>query len=167
MRLLCLPTVTTVRMISKSTIFLFIATTLAISCSNKGATKKDVDLLTATPWKYEMAGFGSGDDGIFDALDPTIAGSEKENAIIFRKDGTGCIQPTSSQPTSSQPTFSQPTSRSKDSYPFIWAFQNNDSTIYFQDQYYKVRVLSRHRLEIYADQRLGKSSTRYTIVLSH
>lgn len=151
-----LPTVTTVRMISKSTIFLFIAGSLAIGCSNKGAIKKDVDLLTATPWKYEMAGFGSGDDGNFDALDPTIAGSEKDNTIIFRKDGTGCIQQ----------TFSQQASRSKDGFPFIWAFQN-DSTIYFQDQYYKVRVLSRHRLEIYADQRLGGSSTRYTIVLSH
>jgi hypothetical protein len=159
-------------MISKSTIFLLIAGSLAIGCSNKGATKKDIDLLTANPWKYEMAGFGSGDDGNFDALDPTIAGSEKDNAIIFRKDGTGCIQsafsqPTFSQPNSSQQTFSQqPSSRSKDSFPFIWAFQN-DSTIYFQDQYYKVRVLSRHRLEIYADQRLGGSNTRYTIVLSH
>ena len=143
-------------MISKSTIFLFIAGSLAIGCSNKGAIKKDVDLLTATPWKYEMAGFGSGDDGNFDALDPTIAGSEKDNTIIFRKDGTGSIQP----------TFSQQTSSKKDGFPFIWAFQN-DSTIYFQDQYYKVRVLSRHRLEIYADQRLGGSNTRYTIVLSH
>jgi hypothetical protein len=149
-------------MIFKSTIFLFIATSLAISCSNKGATKEDVDLLTATPWKYEMAGFGSGDDGNFDALDPTIAGSEKDNAIIFRKDGTGSIQS-----ISSQQTFSQQTSRSKDSFPFMWAFQNNDSTIYFQDQYYKIRVLSRHRLEIYADQRFGGSSTRYTIVLRH
>src|SRR4051812_11970546 len=108
-------------MISKSTIFLLIAGSLAIGCSNKGATKKDIDLLTANPWKYEMAGFGSGDDGNFDALDPTIAGSEKDNAIIFRKDGTGCIQstfsqPTFSQPNSSQQTFSQqPSSRSKDS----------------------------------------------------
>lgn len=144
-------------MMFKSTIFLFIAGSLAIGCSNKGATKKDVDLLTANPWKYEMAGFGSGDDGNFDALDPAIAGSEKDNAIIFRKDGTGYIQQTFSQ---------QASSRNKDSFPFIWAFQN-DSTIYFQDQYYKVRVLSRHRLEIYADQRLGGSNTRYTIVLSH
>ncbi|HTI91670.1 MAG TPA: hypothetical protein VL727_13850 [Puia sp.] len=139
-------------MTSKSTIFLFIAVTLATSCSNKGAAKKDVDLLTATPWKYEMAGFGSGDDGNFDALDPTIAGSEKDNTIIFRKDGTG---------------YTQQASRNKDSFPFIWALQNNDSTIYFQDQYYKIRVLSKHRLEIYADQRLGGSSTRYTIVLRH
>ena len=98
-----------------------------------------------------MAGFGSGDYGNFDALDPAIAGSEKENTIIFRKDGTG---------------YSQHASKSKDGFPFIWAFKN-DSTIYFQDQYYKVRVLSRHRLEIYADQRLGASNTRYTIVLSH
>ncbi len=145
-------TATTVRMISKSTISLIIATSLAIGCSNKGTTGKDVELLTATPWRYEKAGFGSGDDGNFDALAPAIAGSEKDNTIIFRKDGTG---------------YSQLASRSKDSFPFMWAFQNNDSTIYFQDQYYKVRVLSRHRLEIYADQRLGGSSTRYTIVLSH
>jgi hypothetical protein len=144
-------------MISKSTIFLFIATSLAIGCSNKGATRKDVDLLTATPWKYEKAGFGSGDEGNFDALDPAIAGSEKENSIIFRKDGTGSIEQ----------TFSQQTAKNKDGFPFMWAFQNNDSTIYFQDQYYKVRVLSRHRLEIYADQRFGGSNTRYTIVLSH
>ena len=134
-----------------------IAVSLATGCSTKGTTKKDVDLLTATPWKYEMAGFGSGDDGIFDALDPTIAGSEKDNTIIFRKDGTGTIQQ----------TLSQQTSRNKDSFPFIWALQNNDSTIYFQDQYYKIRVLSKHRLEIYADQRLGGSNTRYTIVLRH
>ena len=144
-------------MIPKSTILLFIAGSLAIGCSNKGATRKDVDLLTATPWKYEMAGFGSGDEGNFDALDPTIAGSEKDNTIIFRKDGTGYIQQ----------TFSEQASKNKDGFPFMWAFQNNDSTIYFQDQYYKVRVLSRHRLEIYADQRLGASNTRYTIVLSH
>src|ERR1700754_1077503 len=135
-------------MIFKSTIFLLVAASLAMGCSNKGATKKDVDLLTATPWKYEMAGFGSGDAGIFDALDPTIAGSEKDNTIIFRKDGTGYTQSTSLQSTSSQSTSSQQASRSKDRFPFIWAFQNNDSTIYFQDQYYKVRVLTRHRLEI-------------------
>jgi hypothetical protein len=58
-------------------------------CSDKNATGKDLDLLTNTPWKYEKAGFDSNDDGIFDALDPRIAGSEKDNTIIFCKDGTG------------------------------------------------------------------------------
>ena len=104
-----------------------------------------MELLTGNPWKYEKAGFGSDDDGIFDALDPRIAGAEKNNTIVFRKDGTGCA----------------------DTLPFQWAFQNNDSTIYFQDQYYKVRTLSRHRLEIYTDQKLGTIPTRYTIVLKH
>jgi hypothetical protein len=104
-----------------------------------------MELLTGNPWKYEKAGFGSNDDGIFDALDPRIAGGEKNNTIVFRKDGTGCA----------------------DTLPFQWAFQNNDSTIYFQDQYYKVRTLSRHRLEIYTDQKLGAIPTRYTIVLQH
>jgi hypothetical protein len=104
-----------------------------------------MELLTGNPWKYEKAGFGSDDDGIFDALDPRIAGGEKNNTIVFRKDGTG---------------FS-------DTLPFIWAFQNNDSSIYFQNQYYKVRVLSRNRFEIYADQKLGTVPTRYIIVFKH
>lgn len=120
-------------------------------CSGKNSSGKDLDLLTNTPWKYEKAGFDSNDDGIFDALDPRIAGSEKDNTIIFCKDGTGYSAIKSSP----------------DSLPFIWAFQNNDSTIYFEDQYYKVRTLNRHRLEIYADQKFGEVSTRYIIVLKH
>jgi len=123
---------------------------LLAGCSDKNPSGKDLDLLTANPWKYEKAGFDSNDDGIFDALDPRIAGSEKENMVIFRKDGTG---------------YSQLESK-KDGFPFMWAFQNHDSTIYFQDQYYKIRTLTQHRLEIYADQKLGTSNTRYVIVLS-
>lgn len=109
-------------------------------------------MLTNSPWRYERAGFDD-EDASFDALDPQIAGNEKDNTIIFCKDGTG---------------YSQFSHRSRagnpDSFPFIWAF-SNDSTIYFQDQYYKVRVLTPQRLEIYADQKFGGSKTRYTIVL--
>jgi hypothetical protein len=104
-----------------------------------------MELLTGNPWKYEKAGFGSDDEGIFDALDPRISGGEKNNFIVFRKDGTG----------------------QADALPFIWYFHNNDSTIYFQNQYYKVRTLSRNRFEIYADQKLGAVHTRYTIVFKH
>jgi hypothetical protein len=127
-------------------ITLLIATGLSVTgCSDKSGTKRDVDLLTNTPWRYEKAGFDSNDDGIFDALDPNIAGSEKDNAITFCKDGSGTIN----------------------SLPFIWAFQNGDSTIYFQDQYYRVRTLTRHRLEIYADEKWGGMNTRYIIILKH
>ena len=116
---------------------------------------KDVDLLTGTPWKYEKAGFDN-DGGTFDALDPRIAGNEKDNTVIFCKDGTGYSQ------------FSRKSrSGNPDSLPFIWAFQNGDSTIYFEDQYYKVRELSPNRFEIYADQRLGSNNTRYTIIFKH
>jgi len=140
-------------MIPKSTIFSLTASLLAIvGCFSQGPSGQDLDLLTTAPWKYEKAGFGSGDDGVFDALDPRIAGGEKDNTIIFCKDGTG---------------YTKLNNKHKDSFPFIWSFQNNDSTIYFQDQYYKVRTLTKHRLEIYADQKLGGSNTRYTIVLSH
>ena len=114
-------------------------------CADKSGTKRDLDLLTNTPWKYEKAGFDSNDDGIFDALDPNIAGNEKDNSIIFCKDGSGTIN----------------------HLPFIWAFQSGDSTIYFQDQYYRVRTLTRHRLEIYADEKWGGVNKRYIIILKH
>jgi hypothetical protein len=142
-------------MFLKWTILTFTVAFLTIGCFSKAASGKDLELLTGSPWKYEKAGFGN-DDGVFDALDPRIAGSEKENMIIFCKDGTG---------------YSQYQHKSRngnpDSLPFMWAFQNDDSTIYFQDQYYKVRTLSPKRLEIYADQRFGGVSTRYTIVFIH
>lgn len=112
---------------------------------------KDVDVLTGSPWKYEKAGFDD-DDGTFDALDPRIGGTAKDNLIIFCKDGTGYSQVSH-------------TRGNADTLPFIWAFQNNDSTIYFQDAYYRVKVLTRQRLEMYADQRYGGTSTRYTIIL--
>jgi hypothetical protein len=136
-----------IRMQTQWTIFtLLIATGLSLTgCSDKNGNKKDLDLLTNTPWKYEKAGFDSNDDGIFDALDPRIAGSEKDNMITFCKDGTG----------------------TQNSLPFSWSFQKDDSIIYFQDQYYRVRTLNRHRLEIYADEKWGGINTRYIIILKH
>lgn len=129
------------------TIFaLLIATGLSsAACIGKNGNTKDVDLLTNIPWKYEKAGFDSNDDGIFDALDPRIAGSEKDNMITFCKDGTG----------------------TQNSLPFSWSFQKGDSIIYFQDQYYRVRTLNRHRLEIYADEKWGGVNSRYIIILKH
>lgn len=131
------------------------AGTLATGCSDKHTSGKAVDLLTGTPWKYEKAGFAD-DDGTFDALDPRIAGTEKDNIIIFCKDGTGYSEVNHKSPNGSP-----------DSLPFIWALQNGDSTIYFQDTYYRIRELSPNRFEIYADQHIGGTSTRYTIVFKH
>ena len=125
------------------------------ACNTRNASGKDLELLTGSPWKYEKAEFDD-EEGTFDALDPHIAGSEKDNTVIFCKDGTG---------------YSQYKHRSRsgnpDSLPFMWTFQNNDSTIYFEDQYYRVKTLSPDKLEIYADQRIGGVSTRYTIIFIH
>ena len=151
------------RMNINSTIITLLITGLSVTgCSGRNGNGKDLELLTNTPWKYEKAGFDSNDDGIFDALDPSIAGSEKDNSIIFCKDGTGYSElgPNSKQSPKS-------TKGAPESLPFIWSFQNGDSTIYFQDQYYKVRTLDRHRLEIYADEKLGQVNTRYIIILKH
>jgi hypothetical protein len=130
----------------RTIVTLLIAAGLSVTgCSDKRGNKRDLDLLTNMPWKYEKAGFDSNDDGVFDALDPRIAGSEKDNTIVFCKDGTGKTE----------------------NLPFIWAFQNDDSTIFFQDQYYRIRTLNKQRLELYADEKFGGVNTRYIIILKH
>ncbi|HEY4060392.1 MAG TPA: lipocalin family protein [Puia sp.] len=145
------------RMFSKLTIIALSAGLSVAGCSAKSSSPHDMELLTGNPWRYESAGFDSDDDNSFDALDPTIAGCEKDNTIIFRKDGTGY----------SGQGLVKCKIAGPDSLPFMWSFQNNDSTIYFQDQYYKVKILSPSRFEIYADQKLGRINTRYTIVFKH
>lgn len=127
------------------------------SCNKNHSTGHDIDVLTKASWKYEKAGFDSDEDGVFDALDPRIAGCERDNTVIFRSDGTGSMQEGLIKCKPSDP----------DSLPFLWSFQDNDSTIYFQDQYYKIRSLTDSRFEIYADQNLGGVITRYTIVFRH
>jgi hypothetical protein len=145
------------RRYAKSILSLLLASLSLAACSWSDNSGKKLKLLTHSPWKYERAGFGSDDGGIFNALDPRIAGCEMDNTIIFRMDGSGTLQEGAIKCKLSDP----------DSLPFMWSFQNNDSTIYFQDQYYKVQVLNNDRLVIYADQNLGGVNTRYTIVLRH
>lgn len=144
-------------MFSNRTILALSVSLSLVGCGTHDPSSRDVELLTGTPWKYEKAGFDSDDDGVFDALDPRIAGSDKDNTIIFRTDGTGSLVENKIRGKASEPR----------SLPFMWSFQNNDSTIYFEDQYYKVRALTNQRLEIYADQKLGGMNTRYVIVLKH
>ena len=133
-------------------IILALAAGLFCGCLHSASSGKDVEVLTGSPWKYEKAGFDN-DDGTFDALDPQIIGGDRDNTVIFCKDGTGYSH------------ISRRTAGMPDTLPFMWAFQSGDSTIYFQNQYYKVRLLTQRRLEIYADQRYGGTSTRYTIIL--
>lgn len=130
---------------------------LTVGCGKKGSSGRDIELLTQSPWKYEKAGFDSDDDGVFDALDPRIAGCEKDDAVVFNPDGSGTLDEGAIKCRVAEPG----------SLPFMWAFQNNDSTLYFQDQYFTVKTLSRERLEIFADQNLGGVTTRYVIVFRH
>ena len=148
------------RKYSKWTIITLSAGLFLASCDQFGNSGKDLKLLTSNPWKYEQAGFltdGQEEEGSFDALDPRIAGSEKDDRIVFRTDGTGSFEECKVKCKTSGPK----------SLPFIWSFQNNDSTIYFQDRYYKVKTLTNNRLVLYADQELGATHTRYTIVMKH
>jgi len=145
---------------SKWTIITLSAGLALGGCFSQGTSGHDLELLTGTPWKYEQAGFATDDqeeETSFDALDPRIAGCEKDDRIVFRTDGTGTLEEGKVKCRASGP----------ESLPFVWSFQNNDSTIYFQDRYYKVRTLTDSRLVLYSDQKLGTTNTRYTIVMKH
>jgi hypothetical protein len=133
------------------------ASLLVAGCDKKSSSGQDIDLLTQTPWKYEKAGFDSDQDGVFDALDPRIAGCEKDDTVIFKPDGSGLLTEGPIKCSQMEPS----------SLPFMWSFQNNDSTLYFQDQYFVVKTLSRQKLEIYSDQNLGGVNTRYIIIFKH
>jgi len=145
-------------MLLKWTILICSASFALSSCT--GASGHDMDLLTHSPWKYEKAAFDSDDeDGTsFNALDPRIIGFEKDYSIVFRKDGTGAMKDGRTK------TRHHP---GPDSLPFLWSFKNNDSLLYFQDQYYRVQTLNNDRLIIYADHKLGRVNSRYTVVLKH
>lgn len=150
-------------MLLKWTILTLSAGFLLASCSYKGnASRHNLDLLTSSPWKYEKAGFRTDDDDDdevnFDALDPRIAGAERDYSIVFRPDGTGF---------QGEGKAKAKHSGNPDSLPFLWSFQNNDSTFYFQDQYYKIKTLTNSKFIIYADQTLGGVSSRYIIILKH
>jgi hypothetical protein len=144
------------RIFTNRIFFLWAALSIG-SCHGIHSSSHDVELLTHTPWKYQKAGFESNQEGVFDALDPQIAGCDKDVRIVFKPDGTGSLDQDLTKCKVSDPA----------SLPFVWSFQDNDSSIYFQNQYYKVRTLTNDRLEIYADQRLGEASTRYIIIFRH
>lgn len=120
------------------------------SCQQHDRTSHDIELLTSTPWRYEEAGFSTDDredaeTASFNALDPVISGPEKDNSVVFLRDGTG----------------------SDNRLPFTWSFQDNDSVLYFQDRYYMVKSLTANRLVMYADQKRGGVLTHYKIILKH
>ncbi|HVV05154.1 MAG TPA: hypothetical protein VHC96_13075 [Puia sp.] len=146
-------------MLSKWTILAISISLTLGSCQS--TSHHNMDLLTSSPWKYEKAGFDTEtadeDAASFNALDPRIIGFEKDYAIVFRTDGTGALK--ENRPRNKH--------HNADSLPFFWSFQNNDSVLYFQDQYYKIQTLNNDRLVIYADQHLGGDHSRYTIILRH
>jgi hypothetical protein len=144
-------------MLGKWTILLLSAGLALSSCN--GGSGHNMDLLTHSPWKYEKAAFNSEDEdgSSFNALDPHIIGFEKDYFIIFRADGTGSLKESKARNKHTN----------LDSLPFFWSLQNNDSLLYFQDQYYKVQTLNNDHLVIYADQKLKGVHSRYTIVLRH
>lgn len=132
----------------------------ASGCGSAGVSARKIKLLTTEAWQYEKAGFYTNDedeeDVRFDALDPRIAGCEKDDRIVFRSDGTGILEEGKVK-----------CKVDSDNLPFVWSFQNNDSTIYFQDRYYKVKTLTDRRFVIYTDEKYGDIKTRYTIVMRH
>jgi hypothetical protein len=142
----------------KWTILSILSASLALG-SCRSSSGRDMELLTNSPWIYEKAAFNTDDeeDVHFDALDPRIMGFVKDYTVVFRQDGTGALRESNTNGKHHR----------IDSFPFIWSFQNKDSLLYFQDQYYRVQTLTNDHLIIYADHKVKGVHSRYTIVLKH
>jgi hypothetical protein len=51
--------------------------------------------------------------------------------------------------------------------PFTWLLENHDSSIYFEEQYFKIKTLSDTKLEIYHDEDIDGNDIRYIIAFRH
>jgi len=114
-------------------------------------------LLTKAAWKYEKKGFDSGSDGYVNVLDSRLSDCEKDDITIFNPDGSGVFKTGIRKCDQSDPPF----------LPFTWMFGNHDSTIYFENQYFRIQTLTDKRLEIYHEEEIGGDDVRYVIAFSH
>lgn len=130
---------------------------LGLNCGSNNSQKSRYELLTNMAWKYEKAGFDSNQDGYIDVLDPKISGCERDDLILFNKDGTGSFNIGGIRCDISDPP----------SLPFMWAFENRENAIYFQEQHFQIKILSRSRLEMITYQHSGDITTKYMIILKH
>jgi hypothetical protein len=143
--------------LSKLFQFILIGATLAATCGKNGSQKSKSELLTHAPWKYEKAGFDSNQDGYIDVLDPKISGCQRDDIILFNRDGTGSFNIGGTKCELSDPS----------SLPFIWSFEDKGNAIYFQEQHFRIMTLSSSRLEMFAYQQSGTTRTKYMIILKH
>jgi hypothetical protein len=114
-------------------------------------------LLTHSPWHYEKAGFDSDQDGYIDVLDPRIDDCEKDDLIIFNRDGSGSFNTGSRKCDPSDPPI----------LPFLWSFENNARSMYFDDQNFTIETLSASRLEMYSYRQAAGITSKYLIILRH
>ncbi|HTQ26488.1 MAG TPA: hypothetical protein VMI35_00095 [Puia sp.] len=126
-------------------------------CRAKNGADEKTALLTRAAWKYEKMGFDSDEDGYIDVLDSRVSDCEKDDLTIFRPDGSGVFQSGRIKCDPSDPP----------SLPFTWLLENHDSSIYFEEQYFRIKTLTDSHLEIYHDETLAGSDVRYIIAFTH
>jgi hypothetical protein len=127
------------------------------SCRVKSNAANRTSLLTRAAWKYEKKGFDSDKDGYINVLGSRLSDCEKDDTTIFNMDGSGVFKSGIRKCDLSDPP----------SLPFTWMLENHDSTIYFEDQLFRIKTLTNSRLEIFHEEEIGGDDVRYVIAFSH
>ena len=138
-------------------VILGLASLLSQGCRQTAVDKAKTALLTRAAWKYQKIGFDSKEDGYIDVLGSRLEDCAKDDITIFNADGSGTCQTGPLKCDPADPT----------ALPFRWSFENHDSTLYFEEQHFKVKTLSENKLEIYNEEHLGGTNVRYIISFGH
>ena len=129
--------------------------------SKSGPTK--TDLITKAAWKYDHAALDINKDGQIDTDLPAgyVTACEKDNTILFKKDGTGVADEGPSK-------CDQGDAQSTD---FNWSFENGEQNIVFAQSIFttidgnvKILTLNDTKLELMKEVTLAPGQTVNVIV---
>ena len=114
----------------------------------------NVELISASAWKFDTAGIDANRDGTIDAAIPEdmLESCDTDNTILFRTDGTGTIDEGATKCDDSNPQ----------SVGFTWSFKNNETVINFSDTLFggltgdvTIRRLTATQLELAKEVNIG------------
>ena len=134
----------------KLKIVLLLAGFAFVSC-NKGEDSKSgptkTDLITKAAWKFEHAALDMNKDGQIDTDLPAgyVKACEKDNTLLFKKDGSGVADEGPSKCDQGDPQSTN----------FNWSFENGEQNLVFQQSIFttidgnvKILTLNDTRLEL-------------------
>ena len=145
---------------------LFLAIFAFVSC-DKGEDSKSAptktELITKAAWKFEHAALDLNKDGQIDTDLPAgyVTACEKDNTLVFKKDGSGVADEGPSKCDQSNPQTTN----------FNWTFENGEQNLKFEQSIFtnidgnvKILTLNDTKLELMKEVTIGPGQNVNVIV---